>query len=833
MVCELQFSRPIGLLHGALLSSGKSGEGTKGRQLILNEALKEVLKRASEEEKRRVNLFLFINTDVGWKEELHSNDAFSALVGLVEPPIEVEQYFEAVEEHGLWSEFLELLRHLPAHIISSLPPKLPSRLPYLPQVAGIVTACKGKGHLSLPLMREAIADLGRRALDRDTLGKKEGRAISLATILATLRSLVSAQGGFQRDWRQLYAFEGAFDKSGDELTEEIASLLLLLKAFLVDFSTLHWVDMVEVPSNVILQHTCLAFWQGNHPPSNMQLLCAHIASELLPLLSWNNLAKEVAIMLSPLSSSYTREVELGLADRDVKEMIASLSKLEEKWQQEAIVAHIMSERLSEVTFPATTCGSTCDAGGFEAPPGPLEAVAPDLLTQHMSPLLDLLLGETDREIGRSEAALVMKVASNMGEELLVKVIEEEVAKRGVHTRLCPPDLHTMFTACINKASLEAGAQQEAKTRETKEDFLRLGLVGGARIIRLLLEEAAKHKGQAASVAGILSLLHPICSHKVGGGSRTLLPVFIGGMLSKEEEGNNEDGSVNQPKKNLVGLCLALLKLRPSYTEDLLLTCLPQLLNGQDLLAASFMDQVLRLSSSVCQLQTSSCLTLGTAYVHLLNCLSHASVAEPLNLKLKELCLSSLRRLLSKKDTKAQLEKCMSKSSISYYQPSLCSDPLLSQIHSAYFGSPASSSLSFSLSTLPLILPQLMPKEWDILLAVLLQNENVKDTREGLQQITDSLLSLLPHLSSPQRRALLLSYSTILAKEGGEESVEELCILLNVLQENEEEASLLWTALQSLLSSKEEIKEETFAWLRALPRSEGRDTAVKILLQRDD
>merc|ERR1719242_1799390 len=99
----------------------------------------------------------------------------------------------------------------------------------------------------------------------------------------------------------------------------------------------------------------------------------------------------------------------------------------------------------------------------------------------------------------------MKVASNMGEELLVKVIEEEVAKRGVHTRLCPPDLHTMFTACINKASLEEGAQQEAKTRETKEDFLRLGLVGGARIIRLLLEEAAKHKGQAASVAGILSL----------------------------------------------------------------------------------------------------------------------------------------------------------------------------------------------------------------------------------------------------------------------------------------------------------------------------------------
>ena len=33
---------------------------------------------------------------------------------------------------------------------------------------------------------------------------------------------------------------------------------------------------------------------------------------------------------------------------DVKEMIASLSKLEEKWQQEAIVAHIMSERQTQI-----------------------------------------------------------------------------------------------------------------------------------------------------------------------------------------------------------------------------------------------------------------------------------------------------------------------------------------------------------------------------------------------------------------------------------------------------------------------------------------------------
>merc|ERR1712181_166580 len=111
---------------------------------------------------------------------------------------------------------------------------------------------------------------------------------------------------------------------------------------------------------------------------------------------------------------------------------------------------------------------------------------------------------------------------------------------------------------------------------------------------------------------------------------------------------------------------------------------------------------------------------------------------------------------------------------------------------------------------------------------------VEDKREALKRITDCLLSLLPHLpSSPQRISLLLSYSTILAKEGGEESMEQLCTLINVLNENEDEASLLWTALHSLLTEEKEDEEEMLAWLQAIPRSEGRDTAVRILLQRKD
>merc|ERR1712218_98548 len=75
------------------------------------------------------------------------------------------------------------------------------------------------------------------------------------------------------DRRSLYAFtEVALENRVEELKEETASLLLLLKALLLDFSTLHWVGMVEVPSTLVLQHACLPCWRGEHPPSNTDRL---------------------------------------------------------------------------------------------------------------------------------------------------------------------------------------------------------------------------------------------------------------------------------------------------------------------------------------------------------------------------------------------------------------------------------------------------------------------------------------------------------------------------------------------------------------------------------
>ena len=162
-----------------------------------------------------MNLFLFINTNLCWKEEeLACNDAFSALAGLVDPPIEVDKYLEVVGKYGLWPSFLELLHYLPTTILCSLPSSFLACLPSLPQVAGVALACQGKGPASLPLMKAAIAELGKQVLNRETLDRKGGRAVSLATMLTTLKTIISGRHDLEEDRRLLYAFaETAVDSS--------------------------------------------------------------------------------------------------------------------------------------------------------------------------------------------------------------------------------------------------------------------------------------------------------------------------------------------------------------------------------------------------------------------------------------------------------------------------------------------------------------------------------------------------------------------------------------------------------------------------------------------
>ena len=55
-------------------------------------------------------------------------------------------YLDIVSQHSLWPEVVEVLRHLPSHLLLPLLPLLLPRLPpLLPLLAGVVVASLGRG----------------------------------------------------------------------------------------------------------------------------------------------------------------------------------------------------------------------------------------------------------------------------------------------------------------------------------------------------------------------------------------------------------------------------------------------------------------------------------------------------------------------------------------------------------------------------------------------------------------------------------------------------------------------------------------------------------------
>ena len=167
-----------------------------------------------------------------------------------------------------------------------------------------------------------------------------------------------------------------------------------------------------------------------------------------------------------------------------------------------------------------------------------------------------------REITSQEQELVARVLQEVGEEELKVLLEDTIGSHGPTNLLASPDLASHFTLAINRASLEA--------RASREEMLRLALLGGQGLLSLLLKEGSLHKGQGGTVAGLLVLLWPLARAREGGES--LLAREVSQLLGPAGE---------EPEtRNTASMCLALVALDPAYCQDLAPALLSLLLQHQ-------------------------------------------------------------------------------------------------------------------------------------------------------------------------------------------------------------------------------------------------------------
>ena len=320
-----------------------------------------------------------------------------------------------------------------------------------------------------------------------------------------------------------------------------------------------------------------------------------------------------------------------------------------------------------------------------------------------------------------------------------------------------------------------------------------------------------------TVASLVVLLGPLYRQEEQG--VPLISILVMELLAPEVE--------EQERSNVTSLCLALLRLDPSYGQLLLTATLQLLIQEQEkeqhtAFLASFLAAMLEVAPCLAALSQPCCLEVGLVLASLLNSVSLVPCTNPAATSTSQSCLSGLSRLFTRKDVRTPLLTCLSADNQAFFSPPSTTSLLL-LLHSCYWA-PALPPLPLSpnqlKASLPLTLPLLLPREWDSLLPLLSQVEGGLQT--ALPLVTHSLLAVLPSLPVEGRRALLLSLTaqlTALAGRGeGEVVVQELCTLLQCHPgEVGEEASLLWACLHGVLSGEGEAGEEVLAWLCGAPR----------------
>ena len=117
----LSYNQPLTILHGSLISSAQPA-ADEDRLASVRQAVLEIVRSCHSDDdvdtaKRDIHLFLLINTDIPWGQDLMENEAFSSLVGLV-PKLSPQLYITIVRSHNLWPYLVETVPFLPHSALS-------------------------------------------------------------------------------------------------------------------------------------------------------------------------------------------------------------------------------------------------------------------------------------------------------------------------------------------------------------------------------------------------------------------------------------------------------------------------------------------------------------------------------------------------------------------------------------------------------------------------------------------------------------------------------------------------------------------------------------------
>jgi len=497
---------------------------------------------------REIFLYLLINTQLPGTEDIIKNDNFSSLAGTC-IQINPLQFIELVNGLNLWEYMFECAPNLPESALTSLLPhvvKVIKGEEESEKLTGLWTAI-GRSAALLTNNQQILKEYLVTVL-RPKCSKRE-KIVNFLSLLCVLRSHLNPSPTQPPPLADLYNFESKLEATTKSTPKSgLDALLVALKAFVFDLDFDSWLDMAEASSDEVMKTNRISrVWIEDDIPSNLQLMAAHILAEVETSLQGmpGDLVVELVPVISQFSRRYTRQLELGIEELSLKQLITKIKEYSgdnktPDWKLKAFIERVFSTFLSEAL-------------------GEEESVATlNIFLPHLSNKL-ILLHETlskQTNIQNFQKIFLHNVARISSLEDIQAVLKSSICNDTA--RFETTSFQDEFVSALNKAT---GGEEGSK------EFLLLALQNREKTASNLVEEASRNPGQVKSISEILLVVQEVCLSVDADGS------YLGNLLATNIQHKRE-----REQDNVVDLFLKLGEHNHLLAEEVYRTILPQVFN---------------------------------------------------------------------------------------------------------------------------------------------------------------------------------------------------------------------------------------------------------------
>jgi len=514
--------------------------------------------------KRQIFLFLLVNTQLDWKQDILENDNYSSCAFtccLLQP----SQLIDVVAAVNLWPYLFECCPFLPVTVLE----------PLLQQAAIFASKCESTSqkqktgahttNSKTPLnpaglelaVWTAVGTCSRFLQEKEQIigdylkaifcpGLEEEQKFSnLISLLAVVKSYLSSPTSNATS--TLYNFKRYSKESTEQENHKsiIEPLIVALKAFTYDLSVESWLEKID--SQQLIENNAISnIWMEENFPSNLQMITAHLMAQLAPLIEESGLENcaDLLTVINSFAQPYNRQLELNLEELTLTELISCIKKTNvdnTAWKLDAyldrVASHYLPEALADERFVD------------------LLLHHPTRLSRHIKLIHKTLTDLPTVSANQKQLMLAVgRVCPNFDD--LVALIQTNSGCNFSHVSTTPSKLQVdtydlEFVDALNRASGDFA--DEAVQR----NFLLLCVQNPALTVVKLVNEAAANAGQVTSIADILKCVDAACTVEMEEGVQflpSLLATNILGKSGKEQE-------------NIIDLYLTMCKTNAVYANQ--------------------------------------------------------------------------------------------------------------------------------------------------------------------------------------------------------------------------------------------------------------------------